>query len=113
MKISKHGSQLSKVHQSIGVSFFGNQISTTNFLGGCTRIEVSLYGYGNNHFWKKYRFGLVAPERADMSQKKLFSFEEMYALSIYKKCARIIFHLNNYLHLYIRRDGKRKKQRSY
>ena len=50
----------------------------------------------------------MAPKQADVSQKKLISFEEMPALYNIQKCPRIIFHLNNYLHLYIRRDGRRK-----
>ena len=44
--------------------------------------------------------------RADVTQI-IISFEEMYELSI-QKCPRIIFYLNNYLHLYIRWDGNRK-----
>ena len=46
------------------------------------------------------------PKASGCVTKKLISFEEMPALYNIQKCLRIIFHLNNYLHLYIRRDGR-------
>ena len=42
------------------------------------------------------------PKASGCVTKKLFSFEEMPALYNIQKCLRIIFHLNNYLHLYIK-----------